>query len=552
MLARRVASGLLGRVARTADAIADRIDPQGPIGELLAVLGGSAPNEGPGVGGSSSAAGPVIDVTQSARPGPATTLVPSADRAEPTAEHTESTTRSAERSERSRSSTPAPPGRRAEQVRSQTLPRQPTTSESTTSESTTSKPTTSKPTTSEPTTSESTTSKPTISKPTTRQPAPHAPRTPVATSAPDASHLQTRPSESPRGQASETAGEPLAPRSADATAEPTASPALTPSAYPFVEHLASRVTPRLSVLRASAPYGPDTPPDDPDALRELRVASRRLRAFVTLFAPIIGHKDASKLNRRLRKITRAIGPVRDIQAHVSLIERAMDTAPGDLQRAALEHLRVQVEHALPETTATALRAVAKAKPAAIATDIDALLDRLYGRLLRAGDGVSDLLWPAVHDRMETFLGTLPSRDPHGDLETLHEVRIRAKRLRYSLELVRPLLGAEDRGTRRIAKKLQRTLGDLHDAALLDAITREHATTLAEQGHAILAHAVRHSAEALASAQAHARQAATPWLAAFTPESLVPRLAHAFSKPTPAWAQPAESNPSPASDGSGQP
>lgn len=48
----------------------------------------------------------------------------------------------------------------------------------------------------------------------------------------------------------------------------------------------------------------------------------------------------------------------------------------------------------------------------------------------------------------------------------HDLRIAAKRLRYVLEIFAPCLGEEADAARRAAKRLQSTLGDLHDCDLM--------------------------------------------------------------------------------------
>lgn len=50
----------------------------------------------------------------------------------------------------------------------------------------------------------------------------------------------------------------------------------------------------------------------------------------------------------------------------------------------------------------------------------------------------------------------------GAVEAQHDLRLAAKRLRYVLELTGPCLGPEADVARRLAKRLQGVLGDLHD------------------------------------------------------------------------------------------
>lgn len=51
-------------------------------------------------------------------------------------------------------------------------------------------------------------------------------------------------------------------------------------------------------------------------------------------------------------------------------------------------------------------------------------------------------------------------------ESQHDMRIAAKRLRYTLELFGLCLGDEAKEARRAAKRLQSVLGDLHDCDLM--------------------------------------------------------------------------------------
>jgi CHAD domain-containing protein len=52
-------------------------------------------------------------------------------------------------------------------------------------------------------------------------------------------------------------------------------------------------------------------------------------------------------------------------------------------------------------------------------------------------------------------------EPH-NVSALHDMRIAAKRLRYILELIAPVLGEEAAQRAKLAKKLQDLLGEIHD------------------------------------------------------------------------------------------
>ena len=77
----------------------------------------------------------------------------------------------------------------------------------------------------------------------------------------------------------------------------------------------------------------------------------------------------------------------------------------------------------------------------------------------------------------TRVDELYSFDPHGDAETLHHMRIAAKRLRYILELTGPVLGGAAASGAREAKAIQTLLGELHDCDVMLELIAEHSARL---------------------------------------------------------------------------
>jgi hypothetical protein len=89
-------------------------------------------------------------------------------------------------------------------------------------------------------------------------------------------------------------------------------------------------------------------------------------------------------------------------------------------------------------------------------------------------------------------------------EALHDMRISAKRLRYTLELFRPQFGkAGDRQIERV-KKLQELLGTLHDHDVrIELIGEELSQLMVEQSHKTRSDIADASAEELAAIAATA-------------------------------------------------
>ena len=96
--------------------------------------------------------------------------------------------------------------------------------------------------------------------------------------------------------------------------------------------------------------------------------------------------------------------------------------------------------------------------------------------------------------IKTRLGEMLDYEPHLErvehVYELHQMRIAAKRLRYSMEIFQPLysdytaLGKEFEVARNEIKALQEHLGEIHDADVLVPTLQEHLARLLKKGHGL--------------------------------------------------------------------
>lgn len=219
---------------------------------------------------------------------------------------------------------------------------------------------------------------------------------------------------------------------------------------------------------------------DIEYVHDMRVACRRASGLIDLFGDWIAPETRTPLTRLFKRTRRALGPIRDLDV-------------------ALEKLGAHQASVSP-SEAKALEAVAKrwrkARAAANPSMLAWLDSRRYARLIVQAEqqlereGVDPAPgpdstvgpWQLRHvmpgailqryTRVRAYEVPLADLDSVPD-ERLHELRIHAKRLRYSLEAVLPLIGPAGEEAARRVKRLQTTLGDFNDAlvkrALLDAM-----------------------------------------------------------------------------------
>ncbi len=180
-----------------------------------------------------------------------------------------------------------------------------------------------------------------------------------------------------------------------------------------------------------------------DAVHDLRVAVRRLRAALELFGAGDAWVD------ELKRLMAPLGSCRDAQLRLEWL-KAAGAARGALYRE--EERRLAVE--LPLAVAR-VRAWLRARPPAFET--------LARELAPAGKFGGHRL----RERLASLRGQVDRRaaklDGAPDPRAAHQLRIRAKRLRYAAELLERADPGPVHRLLRDLPHLQSLLGELHDA-----------------------------------------------------------------------------------------
>ncbi len=194
---------------------------------------------------------------------------------------------------------------------------------------------------------------------------------------------------------------------------------------------------------------------EPDSLRKLRVLVRRTRIAMRIFRPSLAPRWAQGLSGQLKELGRVLARGRERDVFRFRLEAYM----LDLElRATFRRQMLQIVDLGCD------RAVSKAQEALQDKDFDDLLEQLSDPHL---DGLANvniapaapgLLWQAakpIHRfRKESLLS-------HSDRQR-HQLRLRLKRLRYTVELLQPALQQDFSENLNALKRLQAQLGELED------------------------------------------------------------------------------------------
>lgn len=213
---------------------------------------------------------------------------------------------------------------------------------------------------------------------------------------------------------------------------------------------------------------------DPEDLHAMRVATRRMRAAWRIFGDAYPTRGTRRIRRSLREIAGHLGAVRDLDV---LIDggRAYARQLSESERAGLAPLfedwqrrRDDERQALiRELDGDAYRRLVDDLTAFVEVRTDARsVDPRLPHLVR--DTAPALIW-ATYQAVRAYEAVLR----WADVQTLHALRIDAKRLRYSLEFFREALAPEAGELIERTVALQDHLGLLHDADVAAHLAREY-------------------------------------------------------------------------------
>lgn len=211
-----------------------------------------------------------------------------------------------------------------------------------------------------------------------------------------------------------------------------------------------------------------------EGVHRMRVASRRLRSALQTGRPLLAPGATDHLRAELRLLGQVLGPARDAQVLEVRLRAALEQEPSELVLGPVAARVVTELHRDRDRAAARVQdALASERYARLLDDLDAVVDdlplRRRGRR-PAADVVPDLVRRDAR-RVHRAARTAARATGRAHDTALHEVRKKAKRLRYAGELAEPLARKGSRRLRRRAKALQQALGEHQDAAVTRAVLR---------------------------------------------------------------------------------
>ncbi len=215
--------------------------------------------------------------------------------------------------------------------------------------------------------------------------------------------------------------------------------------------------------------------EDIEELHDMRVATRRMRAASAVFGDYFRKKAIKPHLKGLRATGRALGRVRDLDVFMEKAQAHLDTLPA-ADRQGLDPLLA--------TWAQEREAARRKMLAYLESDRYQRFKQRFNEFVSTpGEGVRPSLERSSPDLVQhtapvliyNCLAVVRAYAPlleNASIEQLHALRIEFKKLRYTVEFFKEVLGAEAKQVIDDIKHLQDHLGDLNDADVACKILRQ--------------------------------------------------------------------------------
>jgi CHAD domain-containing protein len=197
---------------------------------------------------------------------------------------------------------------------------------------------------------------------------------------------------------------------------------------------------------------------DIEPLHRMRVALRRLKSTLSDFKNLLPAKEYEEALANIRKLLRSLGQARDIDTKTAFLNDLIASSVTDKYKEGV----LEIIDELKEDRAEIQPRIQKNISRLNQKQVFRCILRLKPSLEETGMTLDEFAKNRILARLEKMFSLEPYVRKSTCLKELHEMRIAAKNLRYTLENFSSLYRGRTRSFASSAMKVQRALGDVHN------------------------------------------------------------------------------------------
>ncbi len=198
-------------------------------------------------------------------------------------------------------------------------------------------------------------------------------------------------------------------------------------------------------------------------LHHTRVMSRRIRNTISVFSPYIGKKASKKWFSSLKKLTKSLTRVRDLDVQINFLESELEKITEQKHLTGLQRLLLRKQQKRAKKQNNVREAILNFEKEKTLSGIhDFIANNSYDpENFSTPDTLRQIGLDEIDKLTKICFSYVPFITSPDQIEALHSLRIAIKNLRYTSELFLPLFPTLDAYIS-ILKKFQDDLGEIHD------------------------------------------------------------------------------------------
>lgn len=204
---------------------------------------------------------------------------------------------------------------------------------------------------------------------------------------------------------------------------------------------------------------------DIEYIHRMRVASRRLRNALDIFATCFPGKNVNLWQKEVQKITSSLGEARDKDVQIECVQAILENLSERKYSNGLKRLQLRLKQKRSKLQTRLIKSLDEFGSNGEMISLEAALFNfspcdpalpIYTKPLYY------LAWESILQRLQYFLTYEIFIYDIENVQELHKMRIGAKKLRYSLEIFSPLYPNGLKPYLLAARQTQELLGNFHD------------------------------------------------------------------------------------------
>ena len=204
---------------------------------------------------------------------------------------------------------------------------------------------------------------------------------------------------------------------------------------------------------------------DVEYVHRMRVSSRRIRATMPLFQTCLPQKKFKRWLKEIKRVTQFLGEARDLDIQIAFIKQYQSKNKDSPKNPSIELLLKSKRTRRTRIQPSVVKGLEELRDSDILTKMREFHNRTAINLQKALfklSSVREKAYWAISRRLDDFLAMKEYVYQENQALKLHEMRIRAKHLRYTMETYSSIYKNALTSEIETIKGFQDTLGEMHD------------------------------------------------------------------------------------------